>query len=335
MTDNLVISITPLAQWLGACNSSINPVIYFFFNANFRQVWSLFPILVFQFHIFAVISLQYLKKALTRSLLCSSSLEFTRNHIYGNYQTNNNNNHNNNNHNHTTANGHHLNNHTNHSFANGHHNHFNSQTVKSPGKAATLLNGASALLVASNTNINNICLSNNNSSINHQRFGASVLNHSGQVSPAPPASPVQIPVSSTKSSLGLVAEQVDATLRPLYCCQNGKASPSPPPPPPPTTTTMTLNTSLKLCYGELSEEANSSGCCNGLSSISAAASPVKGSPTKNGTAAAAVGSAVAVPTPLKTAMHSATTENIKTMIQFAAQSHKTLFPPKFSRETQV
>lgn len=275
--DNFIISITPLAQWLGASNSCINPTIYFFFNANFRQ---------------------YLKKALTRSLLCSSSLEFTRNHIYGNYQANNNHN---NVHIHT-ANGHHLNN--NSTFANGHN--------QQKGKASGLLNGASALLVASNTNINN--LHSNNNSINHNV--AVTLNEATQ-----PAAPV----SNAKSSLGIVAEQVDATLRPLYCCQNGKASPSPPP--------ATLNTSLKLCYDELCEDQNSNSSLqavsiiarfNGAASINCT-SPVKSCLTQN----------VDATSPLKSTMHSNTTENIKTMIQFAAHSHKTLFPPMFGRETPV
>ena len=59
--DNLVVSITPMAQWLGASNSCVNPILYFFFNAKFRS---------------------YLKKAITRSLLCSSSIELSRNHIF-------------------------------------------------------------------------------------------------------------------------------------------------------------------------------------------------------------------------------------------------------------
>lgn len=53
--------LTPLAQWLGASNSCVNPILYFFFNAKFRA---------------------YLKKAITRSILCSSSVEYSRNHLY-------------------------------------------------------------------------------------------------------------------------------------------------------------------------------------------------------------------------------------------------------------
>lgn len=56
-----MLIIAPVAQWLGASNSCVNPILYFFFNAKFRA---------------------YLKKAITRSLLCSSSVEYTRNHIY-------------------------------------------------------------------------------------------------------------------------------------------------------------------------------------------------------------------------------------------------------------
>lgn len=57
-----------MAQWLGASNSCVNPILYFFFNVKFRA---------------------YLKMAITRKLLCSSSEEYTRNHIYNNNHTNN------------------------------------------------------------------------------------------------------------------------------------------------------------------------------------------------------------------------------------------------------
>ena len=44
----LIIGLTPLAQWLGAANSCINPILYFFFNPKFRS---------------------YLRKAITKSYL--------------------------------------------------------------------------------------------------------------------------------------------------------------------------------------------------------------------------------------------------------------------------
>lgn len=45
------MKITPLAQWLGASNSCVNPILYFFFNAKFRA---------------------YFKKALRKNLFCYS-----------------------------------------------------------------------------------------------------------------------------------------------------------------------------------------------------------------------------------------------------------------------
>ncbi|CAG2166839.1 unnamed protein product, partial [Oppiella nova] len=44
-----LIKITPLAQWLGASNSCVNPILYFFFNAKFRA---------------------YFKKAIRKNIFC-------------------------------------------------------------------------------------------------------------------------------------------------------------------------------------------------------------------------------------------------------------------------
>lgn len=33
----LIVTLTPIAQWLGASNSCLNPLLYFFFNGKFRQ----------------------------------------------------------------------------------------------------------------------------------------------------------------------------------------------------------------------------------------------------------------------------------------------------------
>ncbi len=47
-----LVKITPLAQWLGASNSCVNPMLYFFFNAKFRA---------------------YFKKAIRKNFFCFSS----------------------------------------------------------------------------------------------------------------------------------------------------------------------------------------------------------------------------------------------------------------------
>lgn len=33
----LIVTITPIAQWLGASTSCVNPILYFFFNSKFRK----------------------------------------------------------------------------------------------------------------------------------------------------------------------------------------------------------------------------------------------------------------------------------------------------------
>ena len=116
--DKLVISITPLAQWLGASNSCVNPILYFFFNAKFRA---------------------YLKKAITRSLLCSSSREFIRNHVY----------HNNNNHNNNLQP-------TQLQVTNGHNHTFNQVNFVNQRSQNTLLHCASDNNIAQMNNHNHI-----------------------------------------------------------------------------------------------------------------------------------------------------------------------------------
>lgn len=276
-----MISLTPLAQWLGASNSATNCLVYFFFNSKFRK---------------------YLKKALTRSLLCSSSLEFTRNQVYTHYNPNNN---------HPAAQQAAMG-----TVNTGHNRAFNQLNCPNQKSRPRLLNGSSLLAVNDSNNNNN---------------------HNGLL-PSPSPSPNStmatvndVTMLNTKGAIGFsLAEQVDATLR-MYCCQNGKASPSPPP-------TIVSNSSVRKEY-----EADPKRLINQFLTVpnGIAHRPLH----KNGTPAVLtnghsnlkmLNNGIA-PLPLHSgSQFNCSAENVNTMIQFAAQSNKALFPLKpLNRETSV